>query len=145
MKQQTVETSYHHIRISVIGFWIRSLHERVVGSVHPVVEPGSELSDTQEADITVNTVMLGPIYEENDPTEYPDTPVEEIHEQVPAEDDDRAATLVGRCGRSIDTAALLSFITAPESSFITGAVIPCDGGRLVSCKGKVVHQEHRIE
>lgn len=104
----------------------------------------SEWSDTQSADITVNTVMVGPIYEENDPAEFPDTPVEEVPERVPGEVDEAAATIVGRWGRASDVAALVAFLAAPESSFITAAVIPCDGGRLVSRKGKVVDQEERI-
>lgn len=104
----------------------------------------SEWSDTKSADITVNTVMVGPIYEDNDPAEFPDTPVEEVPERVPGEVDDAAATIVGRWGRASDVAALVAFLAAPEGSFVTAAVIPCDGGRLVSRKGKVVDQEERI-
>jgi NAD(P)-dependent dehydrogenase (short-subunit alcohol dehydrogenase family) len=104
----------------------------------------SEWSGTENADITVNTAMVGPVYQGGDRAEHPDLPVEEANNQVPAEVDDRAATLVGRWGRAEDVAALLAFLASPESSFITAAVIPCDGGRLVSRQGKVVDQEDHI-
>lgn len=104
----------------------------------------NEWSDTQRADITANTVMVGPIYEENDPAKFPEMAIEKVPERVPDEVDDSAATLVGRWGRASDVAALVAFLASPESSFITAAVLPCDGGRLVSRKGKVVDQEERI-
>lgn len=105
----------------------------------------SEWSDIENADITANTVMIGPIYQESDWDEYPDLPIEEANDQVPEEVDAKAATLVGRWGRSKEAAALLAFLASPESSFITAAVIPCDGGRLVSRKGKAVDQEDHIQ
>lgn len=104
----------------------------------------SEWSPTEDADITVNTVLVGPIYQVEDPDEHPELPLEAATDQVPAAVDDRAATLVGRWGRASDVAALLAFLAAPESSFITAAVIPCDGGRLVSRAGKAVDQEEHI-
>ncbi|WP_324760960.1 SDR family NAD(P)-dependent oxidoreductase [Haloarcula sp. GH36] len=105
----------------------------------------SEWSDTEDADITVNTAMVGPIYQGGNVDDYPDLPLEEANNQVPAEVDDRAATLVGRWGRARDVAALLAFLASPESSFITASVIPCDGGRLVSRMGKAVDQEDHIQ
>jgi len=104
----------------------------------------SEWSGTEDADITANTVMIGPIYQEADWDDHPDLPIEEANEQVPPEVDAKAATLVGRWGRASEAAALLAFLASPESSFITAAVIPCDGGRLVSRKGKAVDQEEHI-
>jgi NAD(P)-dependent dehydrogenase (short-subunit alcohol dehydrogenase family) len=106
--------------------------------------PASEWSGTENADITVNTAMVGPVYQGGNRAEHPDLPLEEANNQVPAEVDDRAATLVGRRGRAEDVAALLAFLASPESSFITAAVIPCDGGRLVSRQGKVVDREDHI-
>lgn len=104
----------------------------------------SEWSGTENADITANTVMVGPIYQDGDWDDHPDLPIEEANEQVPPEVDAKAATLVGRWGRANDAAALLAFLASPESSFITAAVIPCDGGRLVSRTGKAVDQEDQI-
>ncbi|MFB6295307.1 MAG: SDR family NAD(P)-dependent oxidoreductase [Halobacteriales archaeon] len=95
----------------------------------------------KSGDLTANTVMVGPIYQDADPAAHPDLPVEEAVEQVPPEVDEAAATLVGRWGRASDAANLLAFLASPEASFITGAVIPCDGGRLVSRKSEPVDQE----
>ena len=104
----------------------------------------SEWSGTEGADITANTVMIGPIYQDSDWDDHPDLPIEEANDQVPAEVDMKAATLIGRWGRSREAAALLAFLASSESSFITAAVIPCDGGRRVSRKGKAVDQEEHI-
>lgn len=94
-----------------------------------------------DIDFTSNVVMVGPIYEDTDWRDHPDLAIDEVYERVPQEYDDRAATLVGRWGRPSDVAGLIAFLASPESGFITAAVIPCDGGRLVSRKGKVVDQE----
>jgi NAD(P)-dependent dehydrogenase (short-subunit alcohol dehydrogenase family) len=99
-----------------------------------------EWSDSA-ADLTVNTVMVGPIYQDADPADFPDLPVEQAIEQVPLTVDNAAATLVGRWGRASDAANLIAFLASPEASFITGAVLPCDGGRLVSRKAEPVDQE----
>lgn len=104
----------------------------------------SEWSGTEDADITANTVMVGPVYQESDWDDHPELPVEEANDQVPPEVDAKAATLIGRWGRSREVSGLLAFLASPESSFITAAVIPCDGGRLVSRKGKAVDQEEHI-
>jgi NAD(P)-dependent dehydrogenase (short-subunit alcohol dehydrogenase family) len=96
-------------------------------------------------DVTANTVMIGPIYQEADPAEHPDLPVEAAIEQVPPEVDESAATLVGRWGRASDAASVIAFLASPEASFVTGAVVPCDGGRLVSRKSEPVDQGSATE
>lgn len=98
----------------------------------------SEWGDEQGVDFTANLVMVGPIYEDTDWRDHSDVPIDEVYERVPEEYDEGAATLVGRWGRSSDVAPLIAFLASPEGSFVTAAIIPCDGGRLVSRKGKVV-------
>jgi NAD(P)-dependent dehydrogenase (short-subunit alcohol dehydrogenase family) len=96
--------------------------------------------------VTVNTIHVGPVYG-SDWTDSPpgaDAPVEQRYETVPEEDDDEAATLVGRLGRPSDVAALVAFLSAPESGFLTGTVVPCDGGRLISRAPEPFDQEETI-
>jgi len=94
----------------------------------------------EDADLTANVVMVGPVYEDPDRSDRPDLPIDEVHERVPPEEDERAATLVGRWGRPSDVGATVAFLAAPESGFVTAAVLPCDGGRLVSRAGRVATQ-----
>jgi len=98
--------------------------------------------------VTVNTVRVGPVFgsdwvEEEDRPD--DVSVEEEYENVPQEFDDEAATLVDRIGRPSDVAALVAFLARPESGFVTGAAIPCDGGRLLSRDPEPYDQEEVIE
>lgn len=93
------------------------------------------------ADLTVNTVKVGPVYGSGWTDDGgSDAPVERRYERVPAEVNEEAATLVDRIGRPSDVAALVSFLASPRSGYITGATIPCDGGRLVSRKSEPFDQ-----
>ncbi len=70
--------------------------------------------------IQVITVLPGPIYsKDNEP---------------PASLDERAATLLGRMGRTIEASYLLAFLASDLNTFITGTEIVIDGGRLISRK-----------
>jgi NAD(P)-dependent dehydrogenase (short-subunit alcohol dehydrogenase family) len=99
-------------------------------------------------DVTVNTVRVGPVYGSDwvETDDHADGgPIEEQYESVPVEVDTNAGTLVDRIGRPSDVAAAVAFLARPESGFITGAVIPCDGGRLISREPEPFNQEEEIE
>lgn len=54
--------------------------------------------------------------------------------EVPTEIDSSAATLLGRMGRPDEIANVVAFLVSEEASYLTGAIIPADGGRLLSRK-----------
>jgi len=91
-----------------------------------------EWADTDEADLTANTLHVGAYhkgYEDDD-----SRPIEDRYGNVPPEEDDDALTLVGRWGRTTDIANAAGFLASPDSAFITGQSLVCDGGRLISRK-----------
>jgi NAD(P)-dependent dehydrogenase (short-subunit alcohol dehydrogenase family) len=53
---------------------------------------------------------------------------------VPEEADFAAATLLGRMGRPIEIAHIVAFLASEDASYIVGAVISAEGGRLLSRK-----------
>ena len=97
--------------------------------------------------VTVNTVRVGPVYGSDwtDEERPIDVPVEDEYEEVPSEVDAEAATLVDRIGRPSDVAALVAFLARPESGFVTGTAIPCDGGRQLSRDPEPYDQEEVLE
>ena len=97
--------------------------------------------------MTVNTVRVGPVYGSDwtDKDRSDDVPIEETYEHVPPEVDAKAATLVDRIGRPSDVAALVAFLARPESGFITGAAIPCSGGRTISRDQEPHDQEELLK
>lgn len=91
-----------------------------------------EWADTGEADLTANTLHVGAYQHRSDETAS--VPIEERYDQVPESADEDHLTLVGRWGRPTDIANAVAFLASPQSTFITGQSIPCDGGRLISRK-----------
>jgi NAD(P)-dependent dehydrogenase (short-subunit alcohol dehydrogenase family) len=68
--------------------------------------------------IQVIAVSPGPIYNRS--------------EEIPADLDRRAATLLGRMGRMREVANLLAFLASDYNTFMTGNEIIIDGGRIIS-------------
>ena len=67
--------------------------------------------------VTANIVAPGPL-----PTDMIDALPEEIHEAM------KSAVPAGRFGELSEVAATVGFLAGDESAYITGAVVPVDGG-----------------
>jgi NAD(P)-dependent dehydrogenase (short-subunit alcohol dehydrogenase family) len=67
------------------------------------------------AGVRVNTIAAGPVY----------TPIQP-HEQAEAVG---ATTIMARVAQPDEMASVIVFLASPGASYITGAVIPADGGR----------------
>jgi len=65
--------------------------------------------------VRVNAVAPGPVYTEG-----------AVRERTTALG---ATTLLGRAADTSEITGLVSFLAAPAASYLTGAVLPVDGGR----------------
>jgi citronellol/citronellal dehydrogenase len=69
--------------------------------------------------IKLNTIAAGQFGTDTFMTKYPREMVEVAAHSVPA----------GRLGKPEELAALVAYIVSPAADFLSGAVIPLDGGR----------------
>ncbi len=82
------------------------------------------------AGVRVNAISPGPI----DDTEG----MRRLSPSAKAKEQLTAALPLGRFGQKEDIAQLALFLSSEAASFITGAVIPCDGGQTLIGSGQVI-------
>lgn len=76
--------------------------------------------------IRVNGIAVGSIYTQSSQ--------EALGMAAPGEADRLAATLVGRMGTPDDIARVACFLASEDAGYLAGAIIPADGGRMISRK-----------
>jgi NAD(P)-dependent dehydrogenase (short-subunit alcohol dehydrogenase family) len=96
--------------------------------------------------VTINTVHVGVIYSADwvtDDATAPgeSTPVEQRYESPPESLNEAVPTLVDRMGTPGDVASLVGYLASPDAGFLTGQVLTCDGGRLISRQSEVFDQD----
>jgi glucose 1-dehydrogenase len=86
--------------------------------------------------IRVNGIAVGSIYTDSvkDALSTPGERNLGTTVEVPEEIDSSAATLVGRMGRPDDIANVALFLASERASYLAGAIIPAEGGRIISRK-----------
>jgi NAD(P)-dependent dehydrogenase (short-subunit alcohol dehydrogenase family) len=72
-----------------------------------------------ERGVRVNSVAPGPVWTPLIPATMPQEKVESFGEQTP----------LGRVGQPAEVAPAFVFLASPESSYVTGAVLPVTGGQ----------------
>jgi NAD(P)-dependent dehydrogenase (short-subunit alcohol dehydrogenase family) len=88
-----------------------------------------------EHGIRVNGVAVGSVYTETAGAALQVSEgLPDGSNAVPEEADFAAATLLGRMGRPIEIAHIVAFLASEDASYIVGAVISAEGGRLLSRK-----------
>jgi NAD(P)-dependent dehydrogenase (short-subunit alcohol dehydrogenase family) len=80
--------------------------------------------------IRVNGIAVGSIYTDSVREALGTTEVSEATREMDAS----AATLVGRMGRPEDVARIALFLASEDADYMAGAIIPADGGRMISRK-----------
>jgi glucose 1-dehydrogenase len=84
--------------------------------------------------IRVNGIAVGSVYTEAAASAALDPSLVKASGKPPAELDRSAAALVGRMGLPEDIAGVAAFLASDDASYLAGAMIPADGGRLISRK-----------
>jgi NAD(P)-dependent dehydrogenase (short-subunit alcohol dehydrogenase family) len=79
--------------------------------------------------IRVNGIAVGSVY-----TEGVRDALALQSSEAPPDVDASAATLVGRMGRPMEIARVAAFLASEDASYLAGAIVPAEGGRLLSRK-----------
>ena len=90
--------------------------------------------ELSEQGIRVNGIAVGSVYTEAAANASLDPTMVRASGKPPAELDRASPGLVGRLGLPEDIAAVAAFLASDDASYIAGAMIPADGGRLISRK-----------
>lgn len=87
--------------------------------------------------IRVNGVQVGSVYTGSYYKVLPASLQREIDHHGVQAVDRRAATLLGRMGRAVEIARVVTFLASSEASYLTGSLVRADGGRAISRKVEI--------